>query len=85
MKMRHLPAAFIHSPGFVLRHGAEMLAHTFTGTSVRSILGLENERAVFERYRQERRRAREYVPRDAVQPPPPSHHAAWRLGSTTEP
>ena len=46
MKMRHLPAAFVHSPGFVLRHGAAMLAHTFTGTSVRSILGLEGERAV---------------------------------------
>jgi radical SAM superfamily enzyme YgiQ (UPF0313 family) len=82
MKTRHMPAAFFHSPGFVLRHGAEMLAHTFTGTSVRSILGLEDERAVFERYREERRRAREYVPCEAVQPPPPSHHAAWRLGST---
>jgi hypothetical protein len=82
MKMRHLPAAFVHSPGFVLRHGVEMLAHTFTGTSVRSILGLEDERAVFERYRVERRRAREYVPCDAVQPPPRSHQTAWRLGST---
>jgi hypothetical protein len=66
MKMRHLPAAFAHSPGFVLRHGVEMLAHTFTGTSLRSILGLEDELAVFERYRQERRRAREYVPCDSV-------------------
>ena len=83
MKMRHLPAAFVHSPGFVLRHGVEMLAHTFTGTSVRSILGLEDELAVFERYRQERRRARDYVPGDAIEPPPPSsHNAAWRLRST---
>jgi anaerobic magnesium-protoporphyrin IX monomethyl ester cyclase len=81
MKMRHLPAAFVHSPGFVLRHGVEMLAHTFTGTSVRSILGLESERAVFERYRQERRRARAYVACDAVQPASPPDRAAWRVGS----
>ena len=47
-------AAFLHSPGFVLRHGREMLAHTFAGSSWRSVLGLEDERAVFERYRQRR-------------------------------
>jgi anaerobic magnesium-protoporphyrin IX monomethyl ester cyclase len=62
MKVRHMPAAFAHSPLFVLRHAAEMLRHTFTGTSVRSILGLDSEQAVFERYRQARRRAREYIP-----------------------
>src|SRR4029077_20920861 len=56
MKVRHMPAAFVHSPGFVLRHGLEMLAHTFTGTTLRSLLGLEDERAVFERYRDRRRR-----------------------------
>ena len=55
MKVRHLPAAFRHSPLFVLRHGLDMLAHTFTGTTLRSVLGLESERAVFERYRQQRR------------------------------
>ena len=59
MKVRHMPAAFVHSPGFVLRHGLEMLAHTFTGTTVRSVLGLEDERTVFERYRDQRRRVRE--------------------------
>ena len=36
-----------------------MLAHTFTGTSLRSVLGLEDERTVFERYRDQRRRVRE--------------------------
>jgi radical SAM superfamily enzyme YgiQ (UPF0313 family) len=61
MKMRHFPAAFVHDPLFVLRHGRAMLAHTFTGTTVRSILGLESERAVFERYRQRRRAARDYL------------------------
>ena len=59
MKLRHMPAAFLHSPGFVLRHGLEMLAHTFTGTTLRSVLGLESERAVFERFRERRRRERE--------------------------
>jgi radical SAM superfamily enzyme YgiQ (UPF0313 family) len=59
MKMRHMPAVFAHSPGFVLRHGLEMLAHTFAGTSVKSILGLENDRTVFERYRRQRRQQRQ--------------------------
>jgi hypothetical protein len=46
---------------FVLRHGLEMLAHTFTGESVLSILGLEKRRAVFERFRATRRRERNYL------------------------
>ena len=28
------PAAFVHSPSFVLRHSPAMMAHTFTGTSL---------------------------------------------------
>jgi len=44
-----------------LRHAYRMLAHTFTGTTVRSVLGLEPERAVFERFRAARRRERDYV------------------------
>jgi anaerobic magnesium-protoporphyrin IX monomethyl ester cyclase len=59
MKVKHMPAAFAHSPGFVLRHGLDMLAHTFTGTTLRSVLGLEDQRAVFSRYREQRRRERE--------------------------
>ncbi|MEO8258269.1 MAG: radical SAM protein [Acidobacteriota bacterium] len=59
MKVRHMPAAFAHSPGFVLRHGLAMLAHTFTGTSLRSVLGLEDERTVFDRYRDRRRQVRD--------------------------
>jgi radical SAM superfamily enzyme YgiQ (UPF0313 family) len=68
MKVRHMPAAFRHSPVFVLRHGLEMLAHTFTGESVLSILGLENRRAVFERFRGARRRERNYVERSPATP-----------------
>jgi hypothetical protein len=51
IKMRHFPAALAHSPWFVLRNGRRMLAHTFTGTTLRSVLGLERQRAVFERFR----------------------------------
>ena len=38
-----------------------MLAHTFAGTSLRSMLGLEEQQSVFERYRRIRRRDREYM------------------------
>jgi hypothetical protein len=38
-----------------------MLAHTFTGTTVKSILGLEDDRAVFERYRASRRQHRAHA------------------------
>ena len=68
IKMRHFPAAFAHSPGFVLRHGLQMLAHTFTGSSIRSMLGLESEHDVFERYRASRRKEREYVRADGREP-----------------
>jgi radical SAM superfamily enzyme YgiQ (UPF0313 family) len=61
MKVRHMPAAFVQSPWFVLKSAPRMLAHTFTGSSVRSLLGLEGERAVFERFRRARRRERNYL------------------------
>jgi radical SAM superfamily enzyme YgiQ (UPF0313 family) len=61
MKVRHFPAALAHSPWFVLRHAPEMLAHTFRGSTWRSALGLEGEREVFARYREIRRREREYL------------------------
>jgi len=68
IKMRHFPAAFVHSPAFVLRHGLGMLAHTFTGTSLRSMLGLESDQAVFERFREQRRREREHLELDIGAP-----------------
>jgi anaerobic magnesium-protoporphyrin IX monomethyl ester cyclase len=61
MKVRHIPAALRHDPRFVLFEGWKMLAHTFRGSSIRSALGLESEKKVFERYRAIRRREREYV------------------------
>ena len=61
MKVRHLPTVLRHDPGFVLRHGHRMLAHTFRGTTWRSLVGLESARDVFGRYRALRAREREYV------------------------
>ncbi|MGH9255687.1 MAG: B12-binding domain-containing radical SAM protein, partial [Vicinamibacterales bacterium] len=61
MKVRHIPAAFRHDPLFVLRNGGRMLAHTFRGTTWRSICGLESARDVFARYRSRRAQERQYV------------------------
>ena len=68
MKLRHMPAALRHDPWFVLTHGRRMFAHTFRGSSWRTWLGLEDERAAFRRYRGLRRREREYVPALPVAP-----------------
>jgi len=61
IKTRHVPAVFRHDPWFVLTHSPKMLAHTFRGSSIRSALGLENERRVFARYKAIRERERQYV------------------------
>jgi hypothetical protein len=61
MKVSHLPAVLASSPGFVLRNGGRMLAHTFRGSRVGSFLGSRGERAAFERYRAIRKAEREYL------------------------
>ena len=48
MKVRHMPAAFWHDPWFVVRHAPEMLAQTFRGCTLRSVLGLEDDRKTFD-------------------------------------
>jgi radical SAM superfamily enzyme YgiQ (UPF0313 family) len=85
MKVRHMPSAFLHSPAFVVRHGFDMLAHTFTGSSVRSALGFEPPQAAFARYRQRRRDARaresaDLIP-DVYEPPA----GLRRLGDRIQP
>ena len=75
MKVRHLPAVIRHDPGFVVRNGAGMLAHTFRGSTWRSMLGLEPERAAFERYCAIRARERNYVDW-----PDPAPHASMDGG-----
>jgi len=59
MKLRHFWPTFSHSPWFVLKHGPQMLRHTFRGSSLRSILGFETERQGFARYQAIRRLERE--------------------------
>ena len=61
MKLRHMPVALLHSPLFVLRHCRQLLAHTFRGSSLRSLLGLEDDRKAFERYRAIRKCERAYI------------------------
>jgi anaerobic magnesium-protoporphyrin IX monomethyl ester cyclase len=61
MKVRHLPAVIAHDPGFVARHGLQMLRHTFRGTTAKTWLGLESERDAFRRYKRIRRAEREYL------------------------
>jgi radical SAM superfamily enzyme YgiQ (UPF0313 family) len=61
IKLRHMPFALWHDPLFVLRNGRRMLAHTFSGTSIKSILALEDERRVFDRYRAARKAQRQYI------------------------
>jgi anaerobic magnesium-protoporphyrin IX monomethyl ester cyclase len=61
MKVLHIPTALKHDPRFVLFQGWKILAHTFRGSSIRSVLGLESEKKVFERYRAIRQTEREYL------------------------
>src|SRR5262252_5505449 len=58
MKVRHIPAAFVHNPMFVLKNVPKMFGHTFRGSSLKSFLGLEDERVAFERYQEIRRAER---------------------------
>jgi radical SAM superfamily enzyme YgiQ (UPF0313 family) len=62
MKVRHLPGVLRRYPGFVLRNAPRMLAHTFRGTTWKSVVGLESERQVFARYKAHRVAEREYLP-----------------------
>jgi hypothetical protein len=61
MKIRHMPAALLHDPGFVVRHARQMLTYTFRGCTLRSMLGLEDERRAFERYKTIRHQERQYI------------------------
>jgi anaerobic magnesium-protoporphyrin IX monomethyl ester cyclase len=65
IKARHWWAALAHDPAFVLINGIGMLRHTFRGSTIRTWLGLESERAAFRRYRDLRRVEREYFPATA--------------------
>jgi anaerobic magnesium-protoporphyrin IX monomethyl ester cyclase len=61
MKVRHMPAAFLHSPLFVMRTAHRMLGHTFRGATLKSFVGMESDRVVFDRYRALRSAERHYL------------------------
>jgi len=72
LKVRHMRAAVQHDPLFILRHAREMLAHTFRGSTWRTLVGLEDSEAAFARYRAIRSRERDYLdvpdPLTSIQP-----------------
>jgi radical SAM superfamily enzyme YgiQ (UPF0313 family) len=61
MKVRHFPVALKRNPLFCLRNGRRMIRYTLRGTRLRNLLGLEDERAAFARYRSLRAAERVYL------------------------
>ena len=62
MKLRHFPRALrARARSSCLRHGTDMIAHTFRGSPGARSLGLESERRAFERYRALRAAEREHL------------------------
>jgi hypothetical protein len=61
MKTRHMPTVFRHDPWFVVRNVAGMAAHTYRGSTLRTVLGLEDERKAFMRYKEIRQQERQYI------------------------
>jgi radical SAM superfamily enzyme YgiQ (UPF0313 family) len=61
MKVAHIPSVIRQEPWFVLRNWPKMLAHTFRGSSLRSLFGLESEKKVFARYKAIRATERVYL------------------------
>jgi anaerobic magnesium-protoporphyrin IX monomethyl ester cyclase len=66
MKVRHFPTALRHDPVYVSRNSLKMLRHTFRGSTLRTWLGLEPERAAFDRYKTIRQAEREFFPESVV-------------------
>src|SRR5213593_401149 len=61
MKTHHFPFALLENRWFMLRNIGRIFVHTFRGSSVKTWLGLEDERCAFERYREIRRVERAYL------------------------
>ena len=61
IKARHIPAALRRNPLFILRNMHRMFGHTFRGSTIRSLLGFEDERQAFKRYRAIRAAERTYI------------------------
>jgi len=61
IKSRHMPVAFLRSPLFILRNAPKMFAHAYRGSSIKSVLGLEDQRKAFLRFRAIRAAERVYL------------------------
>jgi radical SAM superfamily enzyme YgiQ (UPF0313 family) len=61
MKLRHMPVALKHDPWFVIKMAPKMFADTFRGSTLKTFLGLEDEREAFKRYRALRKIQRVYI------------------------
>jgi anaerobic magnesium-protoporphyrin IX monomethyl ester cyclase len=61
MKLRHMPVALRHDPLFVIKNAPKMFADTFRGSTLKTFLGMEDERLAFERYRAHRKIERTYM------------------------
>jgi radical SAM superfamily enzyme YgiQ (UPF0313 family) len=61
IKTRHILPVFLHDPWFVLSHARQMMRHTYRGSTWRSMLGMEDHRLAFARYKKLRRLEREYL------------------------
>jgi len=61
MKSRHMSAVFMKDPLFIIRNAHRLFAHTFRGSTLRSLVGLEDEHRAFDRYRELRNRERAYI------------------------
>jgi radical SAM superfamily enzyme YgiQ (UPF0313 family) len=61
MKLKHMPIALRHDPIFILMNARKMFKHTFRGSTLKTILGLEDERKAFDRYKAIREKERAYV------------------------
>jgi radical SAM superfamily enzyme YgiQ (UPF0313 family) len=61
IKLRHVPIALLNNPLFMLTRWPLILAHTFRGTTLKALMGLEDERRSFERYRAIRNTERVYI------------------------
>ena len=51
----------VHNPLFGIKTARRMFSHTFRGTTLRTLLGLEGEREAFHRYRRIRSSERQYL------------------------
>jgi radical SAM superfamily enzyme YgiQ (UPF0313 family) len=61
MKLRHTRVTLAHDPLFMLRHIPRLWAWGYRGGTLKTLLGLEDERKAFERYRRIRAAERVYL------------------------